>query len=184
MSRAPAWPSMKTTPVRSGARCRIPIASKTVRLGFWACPWRPCGSCQRISAALSVSRSPGRFAVLCALLARKTGRPVKIWFTREEESLDSHNRSALTHYVKAGAKKDGSLTAHQGSNFSRQRLLALRRSGTKYRLCDLHAAHRSLSPLSQREVGSFRRADEPPEHRALQRPRRRREPFSHRVRDG
>jgi xanthine dehydrogenase molybdenum-binding subunit len=53
----------------------------------------------------------GRFAVLCALLARKTGRPVKIWFTREEESLDSHNRSALTHYVKAGAKKDGSLTA-------------------------------------------------------------------------
>ncbi len=53
----------------------------------------------------------GRFAVLCALLARKTGRPVKIWFTREEESLDSHNRSALTHYVKAGAKKDGSLMA-------------------------------------------------------------------------
>ena len=53
----------------------------------------------------------GRFAVLCALLARQTRRPVKIWFTREEESLDSHNRSALTHYVKAGAKKDGSLTA-------------------------------------------------------------------------
>ena len=53
----------------------------------------------------------GRFAVLCALLARKTRRPVKIWFTREEESIDSHNRSALTHYIKAGAKKDGSLTA-------------------------------------------------------------------------
>jgi CO/xanthine dehydrogenase Mo-binding subunit len=53
----------------------------------------------------------GRFAVLCALLARKTGQPVKIWFTREEESLDSHNRSALTHYVKAGANRDGSLIA-------------------------------------------------------------------------
>jgi CO/xanthine dehydrogenase Mo-binding subunit len=53
----------------------------------------------------------GRFAVLCALLARQTGRPVKIWFTREEESLDSHNRSALTHYVKAGANKNGALTA-------------------------------------------------------------------------
>lgn len=53
----------------------------------------------------------GRFAVLCALLARKTGRPVKIWFTREEESLDSHNRSALKHYVKAGASQDGALTA-------------------------------------------------------------------------
>jgi len=59
----------------------------------------------------------GRFAVLCAILARKTGRPVKIWFTREEESLDSHNRSALTHYVKAGAKKDGSLTALQVRTF-------------------------------------------------------------------
>jgi CO/xanthine dehydrogenase Mo-binding subunit len=55
----------------------------------------------------------GRFAVLAALMARQTGRPVKIWFTREEETLDSHNRSALTHYVKAGAKKDGSLTAFQ-----------------------------------------------------------------------
>jgi CO/xanthine dehydrogenase Mo-binding subunit len=53
----------------------------------------------------------GRFAVLCALLARKTGRPIKIWFTREEESLDSHNRSALKHYVKAGASQDGSLKA-------------------------------------------------------------------------
>ena len=59
----------------------------------------------------------GRFAVLCALLARKTGRPVKIWFTREEESLDSHNRSALTHYVKAGANKDGSLTAIEVRTF-------------------------------------------------------------------
>ena len=59
----------------------------------------------------------GRFAVLCALLARQTGRPVKIWFTREEESLDSHNRSALTHYVKAGAKRDGSLTAFKVRTF-------------------------------------------------------------------
>jgi CO/xanthine dehydrogenase Mo-binding subunit len=59
----------------------------------------------------------GRFAILCALLARETGRPVKIWFTREEESIDSHNRSALTHYVKAGAKKDGSLMAIQARTF-------------------------------------------------------------------
>jgi CO/xanthine dehydrogenase Mo-binding subunit len=53
----------------------------------------------------------GRFAVLTALLARQTGRPVKIWFTREEETLDSHNRPALIQYVKAGAKKDGSIMA-------------------------------------------------------------------------
>jgi len=53
----------------------------------------------------------GRFAILSALMARKTGRPVKIWLTREEESLDTHNRPALIHYVKAGARKDGSLVA-------------------------------------------------------------------------
>lgn len=55
----------------------------------------------------------GRYAVLCALLARQTGRPVKIWFTREEETIDSHNRPGLIHYVKAGAKKDGALSAFQ-----------------------------------------------------------------------
>jgi CO/xanthine dehydrogenase Mo-binding subunit len=53
----------------------------------------------------------GRFAVLTALLARQTGRPVKIWFTREEETVDSHNRPAMIQYVKAGAKKDGSIMA-------------------------------------------------------------------------
>ncbi len=53
----------------------------------------------------------GRFAILCALMARKTGRPVKVWHTREEESLDSHNRPALVHYVKAGAKRDGSIVS-------------------------------------------------------------------------
>ena len=122
--------------------------------------------------------------MLCALLARNTGRPVKIWFTREEESLDSHNRSALTHYVKAGAKKDGSLTAIKVRTFLDNGYWPYGGSGTKYRLCDLHTAHRSLSSLSQCEVGSFRRADEPAEHRALQRASRCREPFSHRVRDG
>jgi xanthine dehydrogenase molybdenum-binding subunit len=59
----------------------------------------------------------GRFAILAALMARRTGRPVKVWFTREEESLDSHNRSALTHYVKAGASRDGSLLAFKARTF-------------------------------------------------------------------
>ena len=47
----------------------------------------------------------------------RQGRPVKVWFTREEESLDSHNRSALTHYVKVGAKKNGALTAFEVRTF-------------------------------------------------------------------
>lgn len=59
----------------------------------------------------------GRFAVLAALMSRETKRPAKVWFTREEESLDSHNRSALVHYVRAGAKRDGSVTAFKVRTF-------------------------------------------------------------------
>ena len=80
----------------------------------------PMGAVRVVSTNLGGAfgvKVTGRFAILCALLARKTGRPVKIWFTREEESLDSHNRSALTHYVKAGANKDGSLTAIEVRTF-------------------------------------------------------------------
>ena len=80
----------------------------------------PMGAVRVVSTNLGGAfgvKVTGRFAVLCALLARKTGRPVKIWFTREEESLDSHNRSGLTHYVKAGTKNDGSLTAIQVRTF-------------------------------------------------------------------
>jgi CO/xanthine dehydrogenase Mo-binding subunit len=49
--------------------------------------------------------------VVCALLAKKTGRPVKLEFTREENFLATHHRYPTTWYLKYGAKKDGTLTA-------------------------------------------------------------------------
>lgn len=49
--------------------------------------------------------------VICALLAKKTGRPVKLEFTREENFLATHHRYPTTWYMKYGAKKDGTLTA-------------------------------------------------------------------------
>ena len=49
--------------------------------------------------------------VICALLARKTNRPVKLEFTREENYLGAHHRYPTTWYLKYGAKKDGTLTA-------------------------------------------------------------------------
>jgi CO/xanthine dehydrogenase Mo-binding subunit len=51
--------------------------------------------------------------VICALLAKKTGRPVKLEFTREENFLATHHRYPTTWYLKFGAKKDGTLTAIQ-----------------------------------------------------------------------
>ena len=46
-----------------------------------------------------------------ALLAMKTGKPVKMVNTREESMLESYKRHPYVLYYKWGAKEDGSLTA-------------------------------------------------------------------------
>jgi CO/xanthine dehydrogenase Mo-binding subunit len=54
---------------------------------------------------------PKRYNVLAALLTRKTGRPVKIQFSREENFLAGHHRYPTIWHLKYGVKKDGTLTA-------------------------------------------------------------------------
>ncbi|MBI4528111.1 MAG: xanthine dehydrogenase family protein molybdopterin-binding subunit [Deltaproteobacteria bacterium] len=54
-----------------------------------------------------------RISFVAALLSQKTGRPVKIWYTREEETLQSYERPGMIHFAKIGAKRDGALTAIQ-----------------------------------------------------------------------
>jgi CO/xanthine dehydrogenase Mo-binding subunit len=49
--------------------------------------------------------------IIAALLARKTGRPVKLFLTREETYLAVGNRPPANMKLKAGVKKDGTLTA-------------------------------------------------------------------------
>jgi xanthine dehydrogenase YagR molybdenum-binding subunit len=49
--------------------------------------------------------------ILAALLARRTARPVKLFVTREESLLSQGNRPPVTMTLKAGVKKDGTLTA-------------------------------------------------------------------------
>ena len=49
--------------------------------------------------------------IIAALLAKKTGRPVKLFLTREETYLAVGNRPAATMRLKAGIKRDGTLTA-------------------------------------------------------------------------
>jgi CO/xanthine dehydrogenase Mo-binding subunit len=53
----------------------------------------------------------GKYTVIAALLAKKTGRPVKLFLTREETYLTVGNRPASNMRLKAGVKKDGTLTA-------------------------------------------------------------------------
>jgi len=53
----------------------------------------------------------GKYTLIAALLARKTGRPVKLFLTREETFLAVGNRPPSNITLKAGARKDGTLTA-------------------------------------------------------------------------
>jgi CO/xanthine dehydrogenase Mo-binding subunit len=53
----------------------------------------------------------GKNTIIAAVLAKKTARPVKLFLTREETLLDAGNRPPANMTIKAGVKKDGTLTA-------------------------------------------------------------------------
>ncbi len=57
----------------------------------------------------------GKYSIMAALMARKTGRPVRLFHTREQVCTSMGNRPANTITLKAGAKKDGTLVALQAS---------------------------------------------------------------------
>jgi CO/xanthine dehydrogenase Mo-binding subunit/CO/xanthine dehydrogenase FAD-binding subunit len=52
-------------------------------------------------------------SVICAMLARKTGRPVKLNHTREEEFLASHPRMPMRYWVRLGFSKAGRVLAKE-----------------------------------------------------------------------
>lgn len=52
-----------------------------------------------------------KYTVLAALLAKRTGRPVKIILDRKEDALAMGNRPANIMQLKGGCKRDGTLTA-------------------------------------------------------------------------
>ena len=56
---------------------------------------------------------PGKYTIIAALLAKKAARPVKVFLTREETFLAVGNRPPADMKLKAGVKKDGTLTALQ-----------------------------------------------------------------------
>jgi 4-hydroxybenzoyl-CoA reductase alpha subunit len=50
---------------------------------------------------------------ICAFLARKAGKPVKITFTREEEFATTRVRHPMTIDLKTGVKRDGTIVARE-----------------------------------------------------------------------
>ena len=55
------------------------------------------------------------FEPICVLLAKETGCPVRIAFSREEEFVASPTRQPVICDIKSGADRDGTLTARQVS---------------------------------------------------------------------
>ena len=89
-------------------------------------------------------------AVEAAKLAKSAGKPVKIVWTREEEFTWAYFRPAGVIEVKAGAKKDGTLTAWEFHNYNSGGS-AIR---TPYAVPNVKTEfHSSDSPLKQ---GSYR----------------------------
>lgn len=58
-----------------------------------------------------------REGMICALLSRKAGVPVKLMLTRKEEHLATGNRPSAVQHVKLGATADGKLTAYERLNY-------------------------------------------------------------------
>jgi CO/xanthine dehydrogenase Mo-binding subunit len=55
----------------------------------------------------------GKYTIVAALLAKMSGRPVKLMLSREQTFLVTGNRPPSNIKLKAGVKKDGTLTALQ-----------------------------------------------------------------------
>jgi xanthine dehydrogenase YagR molybdenum-binding subunit len=66
-----------------------------------------------VGGGFGAKLSSGKYAAIAALIARKTGRPARLFLTREQICRSMGNRPPTTITLKAGAKKDGTLVALQ-----------------------------------------------------------------------
>ena len=57
------------------------------------------------------NKDEGRLAVLVALLARQTGRPVRLEYSRVEEFIAGRNRQSSVNRLRIGVRQDGTPTA-------------------------------------------------------------------------
>ena len=64
-----------------------------------------------MGGGFGASSKSGKYTVYAALMAKTTGRPVKIFLTREDCFLVTGNRPGNKMTVRIGAKNDGTLTA-------------------------------------------------------------------------
>jgi CO/xanthine dehydrogenase Mo-binding subunit/CO/xanthine dehydrogenase FAD-binding subunit len=101
------------------------------RVSLWCNTQTPYLARGRYAAALGVAESQVRViqtevgggfggksgddnaSVVCAMLAKRSGRPVKLVHTREEEFLASHPRMPMRYRVRLGFRRDGRVMAKE-----------------------------------------------------------------------
>jgi xanthine dehydrogenase YagR molybdenum-binding subunit len=76
--------------------------------------------------------------VIAALLARRTARPVRMFVTREESFTSQGNRPPASMTLKAGVKKDGTLTALELKVVSTGGAYATGSGGVDFQIRDLY----------------------------------------------
>ena len=74
--------------------------------------------CRYFGGGFGAKLELGKYTVIAALLARKCARPVKLMLSREETMLAVGNRPDVKMTLKAGVRKDGTLTALQLTSVS------------------------------------------------------------------
>jgi xanthine dehydrogenase YagR molybdenum-binding subunit len=67
--------------------------------------------CQYMGGAFGNKNQCYDFDLMAALLAKRTGRPVRLEFTRPEDFIAVHGRWSTRQQFRIGAKKDGTITA-------------------------------------------------------------------------
>ncbi|HET8564760.1 MAG TPA: xanthine dehydrogenase family protein molybdopterin-binding subunit, partial [Candidatus Binatia bacterium] len=67
--------------------------------------------CKYMGAGFGNKNQAQDYDYMAAVLARTTGQPVKVEFTREDDYIGMHGRWSSEQHYKIGVKKDGSLTA-------------------------------------------------------------------------
>jgi xanthine dehydrogenase YagR molybdenum-binding subunit len=70
--------------------------------------------CQFMGGGFGSKFAYDKWGVIGCLLAKQTGRPVKLLLERDLELTIAGNRPSAFAHIKVGAKKDGTLTAFQG----------------------------------------------------------------------
>ena len=75
-------------------------------------------NCEHMGGGFGAKQDLYQHEYLCALLAQRTGRPVKMEYTRAEAFIAGRTCHPVIIELKQGVKRDGTLTARQARAIS------------------------------------------------------------------